>query len=265
MSRAQLRIGELAELLGVTPKTVRHYHKLGLLSEPPRSEGGYRLYTSTDLFQLRRIRRLQGLGLSLQEIRSILEAEHPDAMLRQALEKLQAELSQQQERLQARQQRIAQVLLEEASLAEVEQGDGVSAHYAQLRQTAGHLPTLPDALTNFDAQVFSQWEDFNLGEGYDAAMQLTMEQLAQHEHAAAFSQIVERMNRLATMPEDDPQIAHWVEETRQSGLIETLVKAAAELPQVSAPASGLMKQLALQSAEQHLSPAQRRFLELLMG
>ena len=44
--RARLRIGEVAELLGVTPKAIRHYHKRGLLAEPTRSEGGYRLYTA---------------------------------------------------------------------------------------------------------------------------------------------------------------------------------------------------------------------------
>jgi predicted site-specific integrase-resolvase len=45
--RARLQIGEVVALLGVTPKAIRHYHKRGLLAEPTRSEGGYRLYTAS--------------------------------------------------------------------------------------------------------------------------------------------------------------------------------------------------------------------------
>ena len=59
-----LTIGELARLAGVTPKAIRHYHKVGLLREPERSEAGYRLYGAEDLLRLGRVRRLAGLGLS---------------------------------------------------------------------------------------------------------------------------------------------------------------------------------------------------------
>lgn len=39
-----MRIGEFAELVGVTTRTVRHYHHIGLLPEPDRSANGYRIY-----------------------------------------------------------------------------------------------------------------------------------------------------------------------------------------------------------------------------
>ncbi len=68
-----LHIGEVAHLLGVTQKTIRHYHKVGLLAEPARSQGGYRLYTTSDLRRVLRIRRLQALGLSLKQIKGITE------------------------------------------------------------------------------------------------------------------------------------------------------------------------------------------------
>lgn len=42
--RTQLHIGEVAQLLGVTPRTIRHYQKVGLLAEPERTGAGYRLY-----------------------------------------------------------------------------------------------------------------------------------------------------------------------------------------------------------------------------
>jgi DNA-binding transcriptional MerR regulator len=68
----KLHIGEVANLLGITPKTIRHYHKVGLLAEPQRTESGYRLYTAGDLLRLQRIRRLQALGLSLKQIKTLL-------------------------------------------------------------------------------------------------------------------------------------------------------------------------------------------------
>ncbi len=57
--RERLRIGEVAKLLGVTPKTLRHYEKVGLLRQPERTEAGYRLYCADDLLRLHRIKRLQ--------------------------------------------------------------------------------------------------------------------------------------------------------------------------------------------------------------
>lgn len=50
--RERLTIGEVAKLTGVTTKTVRHYHKIGLLSEPDRSDSEYKLYPADTLFQL---------------------------------------------------------------------------------------------------------------------------------------------------------------------------------------------------------------------
>ena len=63
--RERLRIGEAARLVGVTPKTVRHYEKIGLLPAAERSESGYRLYAANDLLRLNRVKRLRSLGLSL--------------------------------------------------------------------------------------------------------------------------------------------------------------------------------------------------------
>ena len=52
--RKQLHIGEVAALVGVSPKTIRYYHEVGLLAEPARTEAGYRLYTAQDLLRLQR-------------------------------------------------------------------------------------------------------------------------------------------------------------------------------------------------------------------
>lgn len=67
-----MRIGELAEQVGVNPKTIRYYESIGLLPEPPRSEVGYRLYRAEDADRLAFVRRAQQLGLTLDEIAEIL-------------------------------------------------------------------------------------------------------------------------------------------------------------------------------------------------
>ncbi len=69
-----LKIGEVATLTGLSVKTIRYYDEIGLL-EPTttRSESGYRLFNSQVLNRLAFIKRSQSLGLSLSEIRDILQ------------------------------------------------------------------------------------------------------------------------------------------------------------------------------------------------
>ncbi len=66
-------IGELADVLGVPTETVRYYERRGLLQEPARAANGYRIYTEATLARLRFIRSAQAAGLTLAEIRGIVE------------------------------------------------------------------------------------------------------------------------------------------------------------------------------------------------
>lgn len=68
-----MRSGELASLAGVTVRALRHYHAIGLLAEPPRSENGYRSYGPEDLLRVLRIRQLASLGFSLDKIGPMLD------------------------------------------------------------------------------------------------------------------------------------------------------------------------------------------------
>lgn len=70
----QLQTRELAELAGVTPRALRHYHQIGLLDEPPRSSNGYREYGIEDLVRVLRIKQLSQVGVPLRKIREILAA-----------------------------------------------------------------------------------------------------------------------------------------------------------------------------------------------
>ena len=68
-----MRIGELADQVGVNPKTVRYYEGIGLLPDPERLPSGYRDYTTTDVERLRFVKAARGLGLSLPEIAEVLK------------------------------------------------------------------------------------------------------------------------------------------------------------------------------------------------
>lgn len=72
MTRTQLQIGEVAALAGVSVDTVRFYGRLRLLQRPPRSKGGYRLFTSETVERIRFIKQAKEIGLSLDEIKQLL-------------------------------------------------------------------------------------------------------------------------------------------------------------------------------------------------
>lgn len=67
-----MRIGEVAEQIGINPKTIRYYERIGLLPNPERLPSGYRQYNDDDVDRLSFIRTAQRLGLSLAEISEIL-------------------------------------------------------------------------------------------------------------------------------------------------------------------------------------------------
>lgn len=67
------RIGSVAKESGIPIKTIRYYDELGLLKTFGRTESGYRLFSADVFNRLRFIKRAQGLGLSLLEIKEFLE------------------------------------------------------------------------------------------------------------------------------------------------------------------------------------------------
>jgi DNA-binding transcriptional MerR regulator len=80
-----LRIGEVAERVGTTPRTVRYYEEIGLLpGSGERRHGQHRLYGEADVERLEQILRLkQLLGLTLDELKQLIEAEDARAELRE--------------------------------------------------------------------------------------------------------------------------------------------------------------------------------------
>jgi DNA-binding transcriptional MerR regulator len=79
-----IRIGELAKTVGTTARTIRYYEEIGLLPDAgKRPPGQHRTYTEADAERLRELLRLKDLlGVSLEELRELVEAEEARAVLR---------------------------------------------------------------------------------------------------------------------------------------------------------------------------------------
>ncbi|GAA2430740.1 hypothetical protein GCM10010191_50430 [Actinomadura vinacea] len=120
--RRPLRSSELAALAGVTVRTLRHYHQIGILDEPDRSVNGYRDYDVRHLARLLRITRLTELGLPLAALPDVLDDP-------QAAETLLDELDRQ-------------------AAAEIERLTSRRADIARLRRHGG-MPDLPPEMAAY--------------------------------------------------------------------------------------------------------------------
>jgi DNA-binding transcriptional MerR regulator len=123
--RKQLRIGEVAERTGTTPRTIRYYEEIGLLpGSDSREPGSHRLYDDEDVERLAQLLELKSLlGISLEELREVAAAETARASLRhewqegiddpirrrEVLEQASAHLDRQLELIRRRRDAIAKL------------------------------------------------------------------------------------------------------------------------------------------------------------
>ncbi|GGN94352.1 MerR family transcriptional regulator [Actinoplanes lobatus] len=102
-----LTIGQLASYAGVTVRTVRHYHQIGLLPEPERDNSGYRRYGATAVVSLIKVRTLAEAGVPLSEIDSLLQADAP--AFAAAIQRIDARLSDEIAQRENSRKQIAQL------------------------------------------------------------------------------------------------------------------------------------------------------------
>ncbi len=142
-----MRIGELAEHAAVTTKTIRYYESIGILPTPERTPSGYRAYDSTTLERLRFVRDAQATGLTLIEIKSILElkgqgersCEHTRSLIHRQIDDIDAQIH----RLEHARRELHE-LMERADRADPV--DCVDEHRCQVieaRRGEGHLGERP--------------------------------------------------------------------------------------------------------------------------
>lgn len=92
----QLSSKQLADLVGVSVRTLRHYHAIGILPEPSRKSNNYRVYGLEHVLQVLRIRRLSEFGLSLEMVKDALddpERRFSEELLRQLDQEFAAQIA----------------------------------------------------------------------------------------------------------------------------------------------------------------------------
>ena len=72
MTEDLLTVGQVADHLGVTVRTLHHYDEIGLVVPSARSRAGYRLYTEADVEKVLVIRRMKPLGFSLDQMKAVM-------------------------------------------------------------------------------------------------------------------------------------------------------------------------------------------------
>ncbi|MDZ4764126.1 MAG: MerR family transcriptional regulator [Chloroflexota bacterium] len=264
MLTKRLQIGDIAHLLGITPKAIRHYHQLGLLDDAPRADNGYRVYGVEHLERLQTIVRLQRMGLSLKQIGFILHADDPDALLESVLYQRHAALTDEITRLQHKQARIHDFLQSGIS---VQRLDTPPAHSAMtvMRDTLKPISNgLADILVAVESDTLARIDHYRWSAEYEAFWEQIGVQLAQRllpdEHI--FILWMERYLALAAMPLDDWQAQAWLGELHTSAASSLLARAFQLPPSSMLPPdeqSQLQRLMALMLYE-HASPLQKAFI-----
>jgi len=73
-----ITIGQVAKASNINIETVRYYERRGLIPEPPRNESGYRMFSKEAIQDIKFIKRAQGLGFTLEEIKKLLSASNDE-------------------------------------------------------------------------------------------------------------------------------------------------------------------------------------------
>jgi len=105
------KVGDLAKLTGLTVRALRFYDQIGLFSPSEHSDSGHRLYNEADIKQLHQIISLKDLGLSLEEIQSVLKGHKytPSDIVNIQMERIRKDLIAQQ-KLLAELERVAELM-----------------------------------------------------------------------------------------------------------------------------------------------------------
>ena len=206
----KIKIGDFVKLTGSTLKTIKYYHKIGLLSEPKRSSGGYRLYGPAELARMLLIKRLKSLGLDLQRIKEILGESNNPRTLREVLQSVQIELLNEKKNLEERVAKIEKLLNEdEVRLDEDTSGSPSFKMIAeilgpdQIERYAQACPEIYDQ----QQKLYGILDDFKWGEDYRDTFRALAEYFKAHpEQYQMALDSGARLAKLAHLPEDDPEV-----------------------------------------------------------
>lgn len=99
MNKSTWKIGELAQLTGLTVRTLHHYDRIGLLPASKESGSGHRIYSESDIRKLQQIISLKQMGFSLEEINEITEKQSLNniQVIKMQLERVKKQIEMQEE------------------------------------------------------------------------------------------------------------------------------------------------------------------------
>ncbi|MEV5442169.1 MerR family transcriptional regulator [Streptomyces sp. NPDC052644] len=204
-----MRIGEIARLAGVSTRAVRHYHRVGLLPEPPRLANGYREYALRDAVLLVRVRRLTELGLSLDEVRDVL-ADDAGRELVEVLEELDADLARQEADVRARRERLAALLAQARDgllPAEGPVSPELAALFADMARVSAGLGRPEPRMAALDRELLALMDSSFTDEDGTRMVAAMRDAIATPEAMARAYDLYARLDELADAPADDPRVA----------------------------------------------------------
>jgi DNA-binding transcriptional MerR regulator len=199
-----MRIGELAELVGISTRAIRHYHRVGLLPEPARRANGYREYSLRDAVELARVRRLVELGLSLGEVADVLAGD-AERDLAEILRELDADLAAQEADIRRRRDRLAQLLRRMPS-EQAPVSPGLAELFGRLADATAGRPGPEPAMAAKDREVTALLETVSAAHGADWLDVLTREMGSDPGSAERAYELYALLDELAGSAADDPRV-----------------------------------------------------------
>ncbi|AQZ60653.1 transcriptional regulator, MerR family [[Actinomadura] parvosata subsp. kistnae] len=193
---AGVTIGQAAAFAGVTVKTVRHYHRLGLIGEPRRDASGYRRYGSADLLRLVQIRTLAAAGVPLAEVGAILDA-GPDRFAA-ALADVERRLDERIDDLVARRDMLRRLVTGDRALLPAHVLEKLDRAAAEFGFTADDVTMAREGLVLIRALV---------PEGFDDYVSRVERALADPRYVA----LIKRLWQAAGWEPDDPRVDELAE------------------------------------------------------
>ena len=216
-----MRIGELAGLVGISTRAIRHYHHVGLLPEPARKANGYREYSLRDAVELARVRRLTELGLSLDEVGDVLAGD-AGRDLAEVLRELDADLARQEADLRQRRDRLGQLLRQAEAGGQPSKQAQVPAEQApvsaelaglfgRMADVAAEWPGPEPAMAAKDRDLMALLETTALADGAGTGdtgwLDVLTRTLGSDPGAVERAYAVyARLDELANSPADDPRV-----------------------------------------------------------
>jgi DNA-binding transcriptional MerR regulator len=204
-----MRIGELASLVGISTRAVRHYHRVGLLPEPARKANGYREYSLRDAVELARVRRLTELGLSLDEVGHALAGDARRDLV-EILRELDADLAHQEEDLRRRRGRLAPLLQQAEAGSRLSEQAPVSPELAGLFDRMAHVaagrPGPEPAMAAKDRDLMALLETAPPGRDTGWLDMLTQTLNSDPGAVGRAYAVYARLDELAGSPADDPRV-----------------------------------------------------------